>query len=125
GRRSRRCRRRRPGPPATGADEPCRPPRLLAELPSGDAWTSLAQHRTRYRVPPAPRPSPRAEIIDVVERAGLRGRGGAGFPTARKLRAVVAGRGRPVVVANGTEGEPASAKDRLLLARMPHLVLDG
>ena len=65
-----------------------------------------------------------ALVIREVDRAGLRGRGGAGFPTATKLRTVAAGR-RPVVVANGTEGEPASAKDKALLIGSPHLVLDG
>ena len=64
-------------------------------------------------------------FIDVVDASGLTGRGGAGFPTGRKMRAVAAGRGSKVVVANGCEGEPASSKDRLLLTRLPHLVLDG
>ncbi|HEY2301307.1 MAG TPA: NADH-ubiquinone oxidoreductase-F iron-sulfur binding region domain-containing protein [Acidimicrobiales bacterium] len=71
-----------------------------------------------------PPPDRGAELIEAVRRAGLRGRGGAGFPTATKM-AAVAGRRRPVVVANGTEGEPLSAKDKTLLTFAPHLVLDG
>ena len=65
-------------------------------------------------------------LLDLVEAAGLRGRGGAAFPTARKIRAVrERTNGRPVVVANGEEGEPTSVKDRWLLRNRPHLVLDG
>ena len=64
-------------------------------------------------------------IIDAVARAGIAGRGGAGFPMARKLAAVAQGRGGKVVVANGVEAEPMSAKDRVLLAGAPQLVLDG
>jgi NADH:ubiquinone oxidoreductase subunit F (NADH-binding) len=83
---------------------------------------TLSEHERIHG--PLPRPRP-AELIEVVEQSGLRGRGGADFPTARKLRAV-ASRGRVgAVVVNGSETEPASAKDQLLLTRLPHLVLDG
>jgi NADH:ubiquinone oxidoreductase subunit F (NADH-binding) len=64
-------------------------------------------------------------LIDAAAAAGLRGRGGAAFPAAVKLRAVAAQRGRRALVANGAEGEPMSAKDRVLLERVPELVLDG
>ena len=64
-------------------------------------------------------------LIEAVEAAGLRGRGGAAFPTAVKLRAVAAARGRRALVVNAAEGEPMSAKDRLLLETAPQLVLDG
>ncbi|MGW2274756.1 NADH-ubiquinone oxidoreductase-F iron-sulfur binding region domain-containing protein [Streptomyces yangpuensis] len=71
------------------------------------------------------------ELLAHLAASGLRGRGGAGFPAAVKLRSVRnrgdgGGHGvRPVVVANGEEGEPGSAKDRWLLRARPHLVLDG
>ncbi|MEU6706029.1 NADH-ubiquinone oxidoreductase-F iron-sulfur binding region domain-containing protein [Streptomyces wuyuanensis] len=64
-------------------------------------------------------------LLEAIDRAGLRGRGGAGFPAAVKLRSVRDGGGVPVVVANGEEGEPGSVKDRWLLRARPHLVLDG
>ncbi|MFJ4654530.1 NADH-ubiquinone oxidoreductase-F iron-sulfur binding region domain-containing protein [Nocardia sp. NPDC088792] len=63
-------------------------------------------------------------LIDMVAAAGLRGHGGAAFPTARKMTAAGAGR-KPIVIANGAEGEPESSKDAVLLAHAPHLVLDG
>jgi NADH:ubiquinone oxidoreductase subunit F (NADH-binding) len=72
---------------------------------------------------------PAETLLGRIEAAGLRGRGGAGFPLARKLCAVrdagqAAGRA-PVAVANGEEGEPGSVKDRYLLRRRPHDILDG
>lgn len=68
-------------------------------------------------------------LVEVVHRAGLRGRGGAAFPLWRKLHAVReaadAAGVAPVVVANGAEGEPLSVKDRYLQRYRPHLVLEG
>ena len=72
-----------------------------------------------------PLPDRGSRLIDLAEAAGLTGRGGAGFPAGRKMRSVATRPGRKTVVANGAEGEPASRKDRLLLTRFPHLVLDG
>ncbi len=111
-------------------------PRLLAGIPSRGAL-GLSEHFALHGALPTIEgrgPSRRGAasgLIDEVERAGLLGRGGAGFPTAAKLRAVAGvprsalGRARPIVVVNGAEGEPASAKDRTLLRSLPHLVIDG
>lgn len=98
-------------------------PRLLAVPPGGAV--DLAAHRSIMPPPPRSGRGPNQALIDEVERAGLLGRGGAGFPTATKLRAVASGRRRAIVVVNGAESEPASRKDRLLLTTRPHLVLDG
>jgi NADH:ubiquinone oxidoreductase subunit F (NADH-binding)/ferredoxin len=69
------------------------------------------------------------QLIKIAERVDLRGRGGAAFPVARKLAAVASAARRrrraPVVLVNGTEGEPGSAKDKMLLLRSPYLVLGG
>jgi NADH:ubiquinone oxidoreductase subunit F (NADH-binding)/ferredoxin len=71
----------------------------------------------------------RHQLLDLADRIALHGRGGAGFSFGRKVRAVLdaaARRGTPtVVVVNATEGEPGSWKDKMLLTRVPHLVLDG
>jgi NADH:ubiquinone oxidoreductase subunit F (NADH-binding) len=107
----------------------------------------LAGHLSHY----GPLPELRGDLVESFVRsvagAGLSGRGGAGFPTAVKLRArrdavgrdrwvaghrAGAGRAtrrpgapRGVVVVNAMEGEPASSKDEVLLCCAPHLVLDG
>jgi len=102
-------------------------PRLLAGWRAGPP-VGLDEHAARFGPPPwAPRRRKGTpELIQALEQSGLRGRGGAGFPTARKLLTVANARGgRPIVLVNGSEGEPASRKDKLLLASTPHLVLDG
>ncbi len=80
----------------------------------------LREHQARFGRPPS---VSAARLISSLEAAGLTGRGGAGFPTSRKI-ASVTGR-KPVVIGNGAEGEPLSRKDAMLIARAPHLVLDG
>jgi len=99
-------------------------PRLLSALSYGDA-AQLDRHLDTHGPLPAERELDARAIVELVDRSGLRGRGGAAFPTATKLRAVRAARGQPVVVVNGCESEPISAKDALLLCELPHLVLDG
>jgi NADH:ubiquinone oxidoreductase subunit F (NADH-binding) len=98
---------------------------------------SLAAHAAAFgplpTLPLAANGHPGA-LIEAIAEARLCGRGGGWFPTARKMQAVVdsaAGRrqrspgSRPVVIANAMEGEPASGKDAVLLAHVPHLILDG
>jgi NADH:ubiquinone oxidoreductase subunit F (NADH-binding) len=113
------------------------PARRLPRLIPPDGPLGLAEHLDRYG--PVPFRDTQEDLDDgtliaEVERAGLTGRGGAGFPAGRKMRAVAAAGRRAgplrspvgtVVVANGAESEPASVKDRMLLRRAPHLVLDG
>lgn len=108
---------------ATTSTDIYMPPRLLAP---GGAPAGFSTHEQRYG--PVAHGDP-AQLLRTLAESGLTGRGGAAFPTYRKLVSVAeAGRrtGRtPVVVANGAEGEPASAKDKTLLRLSPHLVLDG
>jgi NADH:ubiquinone oxidoreductase subunit F (NADH-binding)/NADH:ubiquinone oxidoreductase subunit E len=64
-------------------------------------------------------------VRDTIERAGLRGMGGAGFPAARKWDFVNAADGSRAVVINADEGEPGTFKDRHFLENAPHAVLEG
>ena len=70
--------------------------------------------------------APAEEVIKVVSDAGLRGRGGAGFPTGKKWQLTrEAAEEHRYLVLNGGEDEPGSKKDRVLLENLPHLVLEG
>lgn len=99
-------------------------PRLLAGPAATSGPESYADHVGRLGRLPGDAAA--QATIPVLEASGLLGRGGAGFPVGRKWRSVAeqAG-GAPVVLVNGAEGEPLSAKDRTLLHLRPHLVLDG
>jgi NADH:ubiquinone oxidoreductase subunit F (NADH-binding) len=112
--------------------DPASLPRLLTGIPVHGAMDLKEHVAIHGEAPFAKRRERRGAgtLIDLVEQAGLLGRGGAAFPAAAKMRAVVgAGRSRigvrPIVLANAAEGEPASLKDRVLLEGLPHLVLDG
>ncbi|MEY9850782.1 NADH:ubiquinone oxidoreductase subunit F (NADH-binding) [Leifsonia sp. EB41] len=93
------------------------PPRLLAAGHAADALAHLSAFGPR-------RGLRRPDLERELERSGLTGRGGAAFSAFRKLAATT-GRRAPVVIGNGSEGEPWSWKDAVLLANAPHLVLDG
>ncbi len=93
---------------------------LVGAVGGGD---DAAAHLRGYG--PLPGLSGRDHLPGLLSEAGLTGRGGAAFPTARKLATVAASRGPTVVVGNASEGEPAAHKDATLLRVAPHLVLDG
>ena len=98
--------------------------RLLAGPPLDGRPEPYAAHVERLG--PLPPVGDADGAIAALESSGLRGRGGAGFPVGRKWRSVAErSHGRAVVVANGAEGEPASAKDQVLMTHRPHLVVDG
>lgn len=93
--------------------------RLLAGTSGGRL--DLARHR---EVHGAPHPYDAHRLGGALDAVRLLGRGGAAFPVATKLRGTPVG-GRTHVLVNGSEGEPASHKDRILMQLAPHLVLDG
>jgi len=113
----------RPAPNPDGLDECC-----FAHV-RDEAQASLAGYRANggYRaLAKAVHEMEPAEILDVIDASGLAGRGGAGFPTGRKWRAVADAHGEPkTIVCNADEGEPGCFKDRVLLDYDPHAVLEG
>ena len=92
---------------------------LLSGVPDGPG---VAAHEQRYGDLPL---LDADALVDLTARVAMHGRGGAAFPFGRKVATAAARRGRPVVVVNLGEGEPASHKDAALVQVAPHLVLDG
>ena len=100
-------------------------PFLLPEQPitTLDAW--LATEVGGLGVEAAQRLGP-AATIEAIERSGLRGRGGGGFPTGQKWAGIAGQTGsRRYLVVNGAEGEPGTFKDRALLRANPYQVVEG
>ena len=97
---------------------PASPHRSLADYIAAGGGQAIAAARKRGA----------SWVLDELDHAGLRGRGGAGFPAGRKWRSVASGGaelGDRYVVANGAEGEPGTFKDRPLLRANPYQVLEG
>lgn len=92
----------------------------------GSADLSLARRLGAYEsITNALKASP-GKVLAAVEHSGIRGRGGAGFPTGRKWRKCAESSGDyRYVIANGDEGDPGSFIDRELMERDPHGILEG
>ncbi len=92
-------------------------PMNIEEYISREGYESLAQALSRM--------TPQ-EVVDVVQRSGLRGRGGAGFPTGTKWRFTQQAQGSPkYVICNADEGDPGAFMDRSVLEGDPHSVIEA
>ena len=99
--------------------------RLLSGWGRTGRRQDLAGHLDRHGpLPTLTSQAARHRVLDEVIASGLTGRGGAAFPTGRKLGSVAAAR-RTVAVGNACEGDPSSDKGQVLAEQAPHLVLDG
>jgi len=107
----------------SAAREPIVTGRLLA---GGCAEIKTARAAGAYAALEAALSGPPGRVLEAVEQSGLRGRGGAGFPTGRKWRTCAEASGdRKYLIANGDEGDPGSFIDRELMERDPHTILEG
>jgi NADH-quinone oxidoreductase subunit F len=101
------------------------PPFLLPDRPVTSIEEYLATDYGGRGIATAQEIGPEA-TIDIIDRAGLRGRGGGGFPTATKWRGIASQTGtRRFVVGNGAEGEPGTFKDRALIRANPYQLVEG
>ncbi|MCO5099606.1 MAG: NAD(P)H-dependent oxidoreductase subunit E [Burkholderiaceae bacterium] len=100
-------------------------PRAGAIAGYGDLATYRAHGGYRQLARVLAQPSQGDAVLAELESSALRGLGGAGFPVARKWRAVAAQPGPRLLVVNADEGEPGTFKDRHYLERAPHRMLEG
>jgi NADH:ubiquinone oxidoreductase subunit F (NADH-binding) len=117
--------------PAALADDV--PPRVEISAPVGIVLERIASGGATtldryggYEALEQARRMQRADLVDAIDDSGLRGRGGAGFPTGKKWRAVL-GQSEPIryVVANADEGDPGAYIDRFILEQDPHALIEG
>lgn len=106
--------------PLTGRARADRTPHTLAEWQAVGGYEAVAR---ALKLPPA-------EVLDRVDQANLNGRGGAGFPAAKKWKFMPEpgkspGDGPSYLVVNGDEMEPGAFKDRFLLEALPHQLVEG
>jgi NADH:ubiquinone oxidoreductase subunit F (NADH-binding) len=88
---------------------------------SGEKYSIYETHRVRGDTDAAA-----AEIVETLKQAGLRGMGGAGFPTGLKWEIVRKETATPkYIICNADESEPGAFKDRVILEELPHLVIEG
>lgn len=102
-------------------------PVLTARWDDPDSFTIDGYRRAGgYRALAAALKMPPDDIIDTVKKSGLRGRGGAGFPTGNKWAFIPQGDGKPhYLVVNADESEPGTCKDIPLMMATPHLLVEG
>jgi NADH-quinone oxidoreductase subunit F len=102
-------------------------PHAAFPLPKGEGQGEGKRNSTGSSTPPFElRPLTPEQIIEAIEKSGLRGRGGAGFPSGQKWRVV---RQQPgdvkYVICNGDEGDPGAFMDRMLLESFPYRIIEG
>jgi NADH-quinone oxidoreductase subunit F len=95
----------------------------IADLPKIEIYESLGGYQGLAKSLRELKP---AEIVDMVKKSGLRGRGGAGFPTGMKWGFVPKNLGKPIYLCvNSDESEPGTFKDRLIVEKDPHQLIEG
>ncbi len=95
-------------------------------IPNIDSFDVYRKHGGYTSVEKALKKMSPENVLDEVKKSGLRGRGGAGFPTGMKWSFLAKGTGKPAYLLNNAdESEPGTFKDRYLMEKNPHLCLEG
>ncbi|MBI3964307.1 MAG: NADH-quinone oxidoreductase subunit F, partial [Chloroflexi bacterium] len=102
-------------------------PVLLRNVGLPNSWTlETYQSRGGYEaLPKVLKESAPEEVIEIVKKSGLRGRGGAGFPTGMKWSFIPKGPGQKYICCNADESEPGTFSNRMLIEHDPHQLIEG